>query len=69
MLVYGTNLTTGNKGWYLFDSKENTLQRYYTLDIEKTNQIVLYEGIGLGVLVISNVVSILLLLKRKKKSK
>ena len=27
-LLYGINTTTGHKGYYLFDSKENSIQRY-----------------------------------------
>ena len=27
-LVYGTNVNTNNTGWFIYDSEENTLQRY-----------------------------------------
>lgn len=28
VLLYGMNMTTGNEGWYQYDVKENTFQRY-----------------------------------------
>lgn len=32
-LLYGINVNTGNEGWFMYDSKENTLQRYNIDDI------------------------------------
>lgn len=34
-LLYGINVNTGNEGWFMYDSKENTLQRYDIDDISK----------------------------------
>lgn len=34
-LLYGINVNTGYKGWFMYDSKENTLQRYDINDISK----------------------------------
>lgn len=34
-LLYGINVNTGNKGWFMYDSKENTLQRYDINDVSK----------------------------------
>lgn len=34
-LLYGINVNTGNKGWFMYDSLENTLQRYDINDISK----------------------------------
>ena len=34
-LLYGINVNTGNKGWFMYDSLENTLQRYDIDDISK----------------------------------
>ena len=34
-LLYGVNVNTGNEGWFMYDSKENTLQRYDIDDISK----------------------------------
>ena len=33
-LVYGMNVNTGDLGWYRYDSKDKTLQRYETRDLE-----------------------------------
>ena len=33
-LVYGMNVNTGSLGWYRYDSKDKTLQRYETQDLE-----------------------------------
>ena len=33
-LIYATNTTTGNTGYYLYDSKENSVQRYNTTLLE-----------------------------------
>ncbi len=32
-VIYGMNLKTGDKGWYTYDSKENTIQKYNS-DVE-----------------------------------
>ena len=34
-LLYATNTTTGNEGYYLYDIKENSVQRYDTTIIDK----------------------------------
>lgn len=34
-LLYGVNVNTNNKGWFMYDSEENTLQRYDIDDITK----------------------------------
>lgn len=34
-LMYGINVNTGNEGWFMYDSEENTLQRYDIDDISK----------------------------------
>lgn len=36
-LLYGINVNTGNEGWFMYDSKENTLQRY---DIDDINRLI-----------------------------
>lgn len=34
-LLYAINISTGNKGYYLYDVKENTVQRYSTMMLDK----------------------------------
>lgn len=71
-IVYGTNIETGHKGWYVFDKKEQTLARYYDKEalfykkqIESyKNYLMILAGI---VSVIIIVVVIISLVKGKKK--
>ena len=71
-IVYGTNVETGHKGWYVFDKKEQTLARYYDKEalfykkqIESyKNYLMILAGI---VSVIIIVVVIISLVKGKKK--
>ena len=37
-LLYATNTTTGNEGYYLYDIKENSVQRYDTTIIDKLSK-------------------------------
>ena len=37
-LLYGTNTTTGYTGYYLYDKKENTVQRYNTDILDKVTK-------------------------------
>lgn len=37
-LVYGTNTSTGYEGYYLYDTKENSIQRYDTTILDKLTQ-------------------------------
>ena len=36
-LVYGTNVKTGNTGYYVYDEAEETLSRYYDEEVKKIN--------------------------------
>jgi len=75
-LIYGINIETGKKGLYLYDSKEETLQRYNTEEIEKLNEkIDLYNIViisALSLIVVLCVILIIMsvkMLKRKKNNK
>ena len=52
-LLYGINVNTGNKGWFMYDSLENTLQRYDINDIsklmDKNNKYILVVALLSGV--------------------
>lgn len=75
VLVYGMNVTNGNKDWYKYDTKENTFQRYVDEEgstslnkIFKNNTFVLL--LGGGMLLILLIIFVLLIisnhnLKRK----
>jgi len=67
VLLYGMNMETGNLGFYIYDQKENTLQRYNEAFIKALDQYLIITGVfGLGLL-ISIVLHILM--SRKKKVK
>ena len=71
VLVYGMNMETGETGFYIFDKKYETLQRYnegLIKELEKTNQqFLIITGIfGVGLL-ISTIA--LISISRKKKPK
>lgn len=52
-LLYGINVNTGNTGWFMYDSLENTLQRYDINDIskliDKNNKYVLVVALLSGI--------------------
>jgi len=67
ILVYGMNIINGNKGFYKYDKKEQTFQRFEI--VEETNNM-LYLTIALGI--VSGLLLILLILvgsNSKKKTK
>lgn len=37
-IIYGMNLTTGNKDFYMYDSEEHTIQRYDTTMLDKVTE-------------------------------
>jgi hypothetical protein len=64
-IVYGKNVETGNTGLYLYDSEENTLQRYndeesdiLRKDIKDYLLIIFIFGAGLGLSVIYIIISL-----------
>lgn len=74
-LIYGINVETGDKGWYAHDSKDNTIQRYNTEEINKLEQkledgnliiMILSGALGLT-LILLLIVSIKSLSKKNKK--
>ena len=59
VLIYGMNLETANTGWYQYDTKEETLQRYVSAPVEekKTKDyflltVLFAAGFGLSLLVL-----------------
>lgn len=57
-LLYGINVNTGNEGWFMYDSKENTLQRY---DIEDITRLIDKNNKFIFVVLILSVVCFLML--------
>lgn len=72
-LMYGMNVETGNSGWYLYDVKEKTIQRYFDGDVlvkDKTIELYFYIIIGLSsILLIILIITIIVLVKNNKKGK
>lgn len=71
-LLYGINVNTNNKGWFMYDSGENTLQRYDVDNIskliEKNNQYVLVVLL-LSVICFLMLTSLLIFINRSTKGK
>lgn len=73
-LIYGRNMVSGYTGWYKYDSKESTLQRYEDsreVELEaKINEyllVIFVFGIGLFLAIIIAIVSIIYFSKKRKK--
>ena len=71
-LIYGLNIETGKKNLYLYDSKEETLQRYYTDDVEKKDEIIKNYSMFLigsgGLILVLCIILIVLCVKLVKKN-
>lgn len=69
-VIYGLNIETGKKNLYTYDSDENTLQRYETVEVENNEELYFIIIIGLfGFIVISYILFIVLLMKKNKRKK
>jgi len=66
-LIYGMNIETGKKNLYLYDAKEDTLQRYYSEELEVVKEkLDLYNIViisSLGVIVVLCIILIILSVK------
>lgn len=73
-LVYGTNVVTGNTGWYVYDKEEETLARYYDREVELyrnkisnyKNYLMLFMGCVSGIIIVMVIIS---LVKGKKNTR
>ena len=71
-LVYGENVETGKKGLYLYDSVDNTIQRYYNEEVNSLNdrlRINSFIIIGLISLIVIILIIFLITLHTKNNSK
>ena len=72
-LIYGTNVKTGNTGYYVYDQTEETLSKYYDEEVkivtnelkEMKNYLMIFLGITAFVIIIIIIIS----LKKGKKAK
>lgn len=69
-VIYGMNLNTGNKDFYMYDSEEHTIQRYNTDMLDKlTNEKDRYLSIVLVLSIVSFLSILFLLIEINKNSK
>lgn len=76
-LLYGTNVKNGNTGYYVFDSDEDTLSRYYDEEVKLINgryldfknQAMIFIGVVSGIALISLVINIIQTIKRRSRRK
>lgn len=69
-VVYGTNIETGEKGFYLYDSKNNTFSTYDNSiidDLKHQNEIYLYVIIVFGIGLFLSIICIITLNHKKNK--
>lgn len=70
-LIYGMNVETGNKNYYIYDSNENTIQIYNTEETDKLNEKIeymIYIIIGLlGFSFILLITTLILVFKKSSK--
>ena len=74
-LIYGTNVKTGNTGFYVYDEDEETLSRYYDEEVKVLNnelldfqnKAMIFMGVISGIVII--IIMISLIKKRKRKNR
>ena len=74
-LIYGTNIKTGNTGYYVYDENEETLSKYYNEEVKELkkeilnikNRAMLFMGIASAITIITITISIIKAIKRKKR--
>lgn len=67
-LLYGMNVDTGEEGFYLYDLKEDTIQRYFDLEIKELKLTInkLYKiGFFMGASFIALLLSVVIVLMKK----
>ncbi len=76
-LIYGTNVATNHTGYYLYDSKEETLARYYDEEVKiykdrienYRNYLMILMGIISSIIIISVIISLIKTKRRRKRKK
>ena len=67
-LVYAQNLETGNKGFYLYDKKDNTFQMYYSEMMNLKDYVILgFSGLFILLILISIIRFIVVVATKKEK--
>ena len=72
-LIYGTNIKTGNTDYYVYDTEEETLSRYYNPEVKlyqkELKQLKEYTMIVIGVIAFLSIIVIICSLQKGKKKK
>ena len=72
-LIYGTNIKSGNTGYYVYDSNEETLSKYYNEEVKiYKNQVQEYKNylmIFIGIVSFISVIVIAISFKKSRKKK
>ena len=72
-LIYGTNIKTGNTDYYVYDTEEETLSRYYNPEVkvykQELKQLKEYTMIVIGVIAFLSIIVIICSLQKGKKKK
>ncbi len=72
-LIYGTNVKTGNTGFYVYDQNEETLSKYYDEEVKayqkEIKKMKNYIMIGMGIVAFIVIVIVIISLRNGKKKK
>ncbi len=71
-IIYGTNVLTGDKDYYMIDLDNNTISRYFSEYEDKVSgeaKILLYLVITFGILFIVTFITLLIVVNKKRKPK
>lgn len=72
-LIYGMNVATGEEHIYMYDSVENTIQRYYDEEVNKLNKVINdYMTIIIGLIIFSSlslIINIFIIIRNRKITK
>lgn len=72
-LIYGTNLKTGNTGYYVYDQNEETLSKYYDEEVEvyknEVKTLKNYLMIFIGITAFISIITIIISLGKSKKKR
>ncbi len=74
-LIYGTNIKTGNTGYYVYDQNEETLSKYYDEEVKVINnefldfknKAMIFMGVVSGIVIVTITISLCKEIRKKKK--
>lgn len=72
VIIYGVNVETGDKGFYMYDKKMQSLIKYndeYVIDLNKKIELYTYIILGFSVLFVLMIIIIIVLVKKKNGKK